>query len=166
LANKYQLGSELVNMPMDGIRMARTFLNVLATFGRGAVIDPASWCGSMTRGLNGSPPGCHYIVIALTKTKKLSRHSRQLSFEPSGNRRSCLAECIATPHHRPSDARELVCDSDGHDTRRPSRQQRVDPRRQLGLVPSIPYVENGARDYRLTVIPSAYGVAWRRFTLC
>jgi hypothetical protein len=31
---------------MDGVRMARTFFDVLATFGRGAVIDPASWCGS------------------------------------------------------------------------------------------------------------------------
>jgi hypothetical protein len=27
---------------MDGVRMARTFFDVLATFGRGAVIDPAS----------------------------------------------------------------------------------------------------------------------------
>ena len=31
---------------MDGVRMARTFFDIAATFGRGAVIDPASWCGS------------------------------------------------------------------------------------------------------------------------
>jgi hypothetical protein len=27
---------------MDGVRMARTFFDIAATFGRGAVIDPAS----------------------------------------------------------------------------------------------------------------------------
>jgi hypothetical protein len=45
---------------MDGVRMARTFFDITATFGRGAVIDPASWCGCpralMVSPLIGSQP--------------------------------------------------------------------------------------------------------------
>ena len=108
----------------------KNFFDVAATFGRGAVIGPASSkripCPRALMVVRGSDPS-HYValdahaqvralpILGLDRLPLRRRRShrfdsllRQLIYPPSGDGGCRLAECFATAHHRPSDPGHLV----------------------------------------------------------